>query len=281
MIDEIFSYLISKPYKYLIVFDQYNQSIDPNEQIKNIEKTILEDKDLSDKFCFCHLSSLNNKDVKQMKIEQLLGITNDDQMIVFEIKKIICDKSFILPKKEEIYNKLGRTFKIYNELLDIYEEGKLNDYYIKKKKKIKKNLIDFYNNTNKEDELQLLGMIKLMQFSIDIQYTKEEIKDLVGYIHFKYFDIQQKGDFFIVSYFYPAVEEVMKDIYYSFLFNNKNFYEKLFTYRLIKNGGLGPCFEQIIVCNLTPPNTGYNRLIPNLLINKKKQFLILFQKLLK
>ena len=270
LIDEIFSYLIEKPNKYLIVFDQYNQSIDPKEKIKNIEKRILEDKDLSAKFCFCHLLSLNNKDVKQMKIEQLLGITNDDQMIVFEVKKIICDKSFIIPKKEEIYNKLGKTIKIYNELFDIYEEDELNDYYIKKKKKIKKNLIDFYNNPNKDDELQLLGMINLMKFSIDIQYTKEEIKNLVDFIHFKYFDIQQKGDFFIVSYFYPAVEEVMKDIYYSFLFNNKNFYDKLLSYRLIKNGGLGPCFEQIIVCNLTPPDPGYNRLIPNLLINKKK-----------
>ena len=109
-----------------------------------------------------------------------------------------------------------------------------------------------------------------MKISINVPYTKNGIAEIVDYIHFKYFDIQKNEDLYIISYYYPVVEEVMKEIYYSFLFNNKNFYDKLLSYKLINGGGLGPCFEQIVVCNLTPPKSGYNRLIPNLLINKKE-----------
>ena len=51
-INDIINFLAKKPYKYLIVFDQYNQPTDPEEKIKNIERRILKDENIVNKFCF-------------------------------------------------------------------------------------------------------------------------------------------------------------------------------------------------------------------------------------
>ena len=276
LLDEIINYIATKPCKYLIIFDQYNQSIDPEEKIKNISNGILNNESLRKKFYFCYLMSLNNKDVKQKKIEHLLGSNESNNITIIEVDKIVYDSSFTNLKKNDIYKKLGKTFKIYYELYNINEDKKLEEYYINKKQKIKRKIIKFYNNIDnidnivKEDELYLDGMAKLMRFFVDVPYTKGELESIIEYIHFKYFDIQKKENNFTISFFYPAVEEVMKEIYYSFIFNNKNFYDKLLSFNLIKGGGMGPCFEQIVICSLSPTSSSYNKIIPNFIINKKE-----------
>ena len=214
--------------------------------------------------------SLNNKDVKKIKINKLLGIKDKIQIEVFEVKNIIYDRTFQKPQKNDIYNKLGKTIKNHQELYNIYDNKKLKEYYNDKKQEIKKKLYKFYNNSDKDDKLDLDGMLKLMKFSVDTPYKKEELTSLVEFIHFKYFDIQQKENKFIITYLYPAVEEVMREIYYSFVFNNKNFYDNLLSHELVGGGGLGPCFEQIVIANLSPTPSSHNKTIPNLLINKKK-----------
>ena len=138
LIDEILNYLFEKPYKYIIAFDQYNQAVDPEEKIKNIAKKILENQKISSKFGFFFLLSLNNKDVKQMKIEQLLNIEDNNQIEIYEIKKITFDGNFQKPKKIDLYNKFGKTIKIHNELLNIDKDEKLEEYETKKKKKLEK-----------------------------------------------------------------------------------------------------------------------------------------------
>ena len=55
--------------------------------------------------------SLNNEDVKQIKIEKLLGTSINNQIEVHEVETIIYDKKFQNPKKNAIYNKVGKTIK--------------------------------------------------------------------------------------------------------------------------------------------------------------------------
>ena len=47
--------------------------------------------------------SLNNKDVKKIKIDKLLDIRDNIQMEVFEVENIIYDRTFQNPKKNDIY----------------------------------------------------------------------------------------------------------------------------------------------------------------------------------
>ena len=270
LIDNIINYLIEKPYKYIIVFDQYNRAIDPEEKIKNIERTILKNENISNKFYFCYLMSLNNEDVKQIKIEKLLGTSINNQIEVHEVETIIYNKKFQNPQKNAIYNKVGKTIKNYIELYNIDNNDELNKYYKNKKKEIRKKLVKFYNGTDEYDDLNSEGINKLLDFCIDSPYTKANLSLILNSIHFKYFDIQEKGKNFIISYYYPAVEEVIKELYYSFFFNNKNIFEKLLSHRLIKGSGIGPCFEQIVISNLSPTPSSNNNKIPNLLINKKE-----------
>ena len=42
------------------------------------------------------------------------------------------------------------------------------------------------------------------------------------------------------------------------------------SHKLIKGGGFTPCFEQIVISNLSQTLLNHNRTIPNLLINKKE-----------
>ena len=52
LINDIINFLTKKPYKYLLVFDQYNQSTDTEGKIKNIERRILKAGNISNKFIF-------------------------------------------------------------------------------------------------------------------------------------------------------------------------------------------------------------------------------------
>ena len=109
-----------------------------------------------------------------------------------------------------------------------------------------------------------------MQISVDISYEEKDIQKLIPFIHFKYFDIRKNEDHFEIFYTSPIVEEVLKEIYYSFVYDNQNLYEKILNFDLIKGGGKGCCFEQIVVHNLTPSDSNYNVTFPDLIIEEKK-----------
>ena len=227
LIEEIINFLLTKNCKYIIIFDQYNQSVDPKGKLNNIVEKILENENYANNFYFCSFMSLNNKDVKQLKIVQILDInTQNINPKIFEVKRIIYEANFenLKNEKENIYMKLGRTIKNFIELKDINDKKRLNLYYKNKKEMIKKKIIKYYNKNDNEMKISLEGIEDMMKFSIDTPYTTDEFESIVEYINFKYFDVQKNEELFKIIFYYPAIEEVMKEIYYSYIYNNKNFY---------------------------------------------------------
>ena len=271
LIEVIFSLLEKKDEKYIIVFDQYNDFLDPENKIYNLIMKILKNTNICNKFAFFSFMSLNNKDVKEIKIEKILNINqadNKEKKINIEEINDIFEEKFSNNKKQKIFEKVGMTIKNYNELIDLNEK-KLNEYYQNKKEILKSKLIEFYSDES--EKLSFNGMYKLMRISVGISYTEEEIKKLFPYINFKYFEIKKIDECYQIFYLSPIVEEVLKEIYYSFVYDNQYIYEKLLTFDLIKGGGKGCCFEQIVENILTPSSTTGNYIIPDLIIEKKEK----------
>ena len=217
--------------------------------------------------------SLNNTDVKKYKIDKLLNANRNENITVIEIENIIYDGKFSNTKFQGIYEKLGKTIKNYSELKQ-QKEKDLEEYYNKKKEIIKNKIIQYYNNNKEEkDDLSFFGMTNLIKFSVGILYKEEEIKDLLKYINFKYFDVRRDNECFEIFYLFPVVEEVLKEIYYSFVFDNQGVYSKLLNYNLIKGGGKRYCYEQIVVNSLSPIQLNIDEkhdIIPDLIIEEKE-----------
>ena len=269
LIEKILNNLANKNTKYIIVFDQHNAFSDPLQKIQDIVDKILSNEEISKNFLFFSFMSLNNEDVKDVKAKYLLGAKLNEKYPIYEIKNLICDKNFSNLKKQRVYEKLRKNIRNYNELFEI-DVKKLNNYYKEKKNYIKKKLIEYYNKDYKDNNLSFKGIENLMQISVDISYEEKDIKKLIPFIHFKYFDIKKNEDYFEIFYTSPIVEEVLKEIYYSFVYDNQNLYEKMLTFDLIKGGGKGCCFEQIVVHNLSPSDSNYNVTFPDLIIEEKK-----------
>ena len=268
LIEKILNNLANKNTKYIIVFDQHNAFSDPLKKIQNIVDKILSNDEISKNFLFFSFMSLNNEDVKDVKAKYLLGAKSNEKFPVYELKNLICDKSFSNPKKQSVYEKLRKNIRNYNELSAI-DERRLSNYYKEKKNNIKKKLIEYYNKDYNDNNLSFKGIENLMQISVDISYEEKDIQKLIPLIHFKYFDIKKNEDYFEIFYTSPIVEEVLKEIYYSFVYDNQNLYEKILNFDLIKGGGKGSCFEQIVIHNLTPSDSNYNVTFPDLIIEEK------------
>ena len=114
-------------------------------------------------------------------------------------------------------------------------------------------------------------MTRLIRISPNIAYTQNDIESLLELIHFKYFDVKKVDEFYEITYNNIIVEEVLKEIYYSFIYDNQNVYEKLLNYDVIKGGGKGCCFEEIVVKNLSPSYLNDNFTIPYLNIKEREK----------
>ena len=58
------------------------------------------------------------------------------------------------------------------------------------------------------------------------------------------------GEFYEIVYLCPITEELIKELYYSYVYENQSSCDKLLNYSLIKEGGKDFLFEQIVIQNL-------------------------------
>ena len=189
--------------------------------------------------------SLNNSYVKIFKINILLGKNDKEKYIISEIENSSFDKEFKEIKRNNIYKKVGKNVKNYNEI-DGIKDKKLDEYYEDKKVNIKIKLNKFFNRDNNGNCLSFEGMTRLIRISPNIAYTQNDIESLLELIHFKYFDVKKVDEFYEITYNNIIVEEVLKEIYYSFIYDNQNVYEKLLNYDVIKGGGKGCCLNKLL-----------------------------------
>ena len=132
--------------KYIIGFDQYNDLIDPNNYL-----ALLEEKYLylnNPKFKFIVISSMNETDVRQQKLNLLFGDNNTQNIRELNL---MCDhfETNFNNEEFEAFKKLGRTFKAYNEIHMIQNNTELKGYLDEKKKKYLFKMISFYEKNKK------------------------------------------------------------------------------------------------------------------------------------
>ena len=165
LIKDILEYIKNiKDYYFIVAFDQYNNENDINSILKEIKASLLTTKN----FRLIVISSMNESDIRNLKIEKLLynaidnNINNDTEIFV-EIKDI-CTEFFTGFNQEEndIFILLGKTMKVYNEIFQIkynYVNQSLDDYIKEKRKKIKFRFFGFMK-VLKIKKIYFIQMIK-------------------------------------------------------------------------------------------------------------------------
>ena len=281
LIELILNYLSKKiNNKYIIVFDQYNNTTDPEGKIKKVINSILGNKNISNNFSFFFIMTLDNKDneVKQYKIDNIFGTNKDKNNNIIEIKNIFYDAKFKNINFQNIYEKLGKTVKNYVHLKDI-KENKLEEYYDSRNTFITKKILRYLNKNEKENSyLKINGMSNLIKLSFNEFYTKEEIISLSDYINFKFFDIQKINEKYQIRCLFHIIEEILKKIYHSFIICNNCFnyfsINMVLTMNSIKGGGKQYFFQEIIMYNLYESYTNHekNIIIPDLIIDENIKF---------
>ena len=146
----------NKKNEYIIVLDQYNDKFDKEgkELEKLYNKLILkkEEKIKETTFCLLTFSSMNNKDIRQYKIqyiENILENENDKGHSLCEIDNLeynlTIDKGGIY---DQNLKKLGYGLKYYNILKYFHSEKKTKNmsmFMEKTKSRIRENLLSFFN----------------------------------------------------------------------------------------------------------------------------------------
>ena len=198
---------------YLIAFDQYNDSNDPD----NILDIIIKNNKNKGNIKF-----LVFEDVRKIKKNNLFG--GFDREKYYEISKICIIRDKNLKEDEKIaLDKLGGTFKA---LIEIKNANNIDKYLNMKKYKLTKKLISFYISNsgknenyfddNKQQILRIPYKIigEITSFKIDFLYGKKYLSKIIDYIPFRFFifEIHEKEKYKI-KFAFPLVEESMKDIY--------------------------------------------------------------------
>ena len=254
LLDDLLNKYTDKNFQYIIAFDQYNNSQDPNKKLNNL----LEKYEQKKQFYFLVFSSMNETDIRNIKKKILFGGETNNYNEIKEICNIYKSDLNINSEKKEALEKLGGTFKVLNELK---KEKDINNYlktkkfrysqkillfYMEKDDKIE-NYIDSHTKTVKEIPEIIIG--KILSFKIDYEYNKEDLSLIIDNIPFRFFDIKKNDQsIFKVIFAFPLIEEILYYIYNKISLNNS--YYSLKKIMDNKGSGLGTIFELKVIDSL-------------------------------
>ena len=187
----IISQIESNKKSLIIVFDQYNNEVDKDNQLTEIYNNHI--KPFKYKRGLLVVSSMNNNDIKMMKIRNMFKKEYEiGEIFLNEINEISINLTLDLSinnEYDEIMRLYGNNLKMYNIIKKYKENPSILQHYLEKtRKKIENNLKNFYEFNN---DLWNVPK-KLMSFSVNSQYSKEQFLSIYENIHFKYFNVQKK-----------------------------------------------------------------------------------------
>ena len=220
IIDIILSECIKINKKFIIGFDQYNDNIDKEKYLNNLENNYLNNQK---NFKFIVISSMNETDVRKQKMDYLFEKNNEKN--IFELDDL-CQNFITNFNRDELdaLTKLGKTFKAYNEIQLISNKTELKNYIEVKKRKYLFKLFLFYKadknekfNPNLSEEMIMDNSSvyeQLLSFQLDYKYSFSDITDVIKNIPFKYFNVKEyKANKYIVEPGFPLIREIMEDFY--------------------------------------------------------------------
>ena len=198
---------------YVIGFDQYDDSVD----LKNY-LNLLEERYLKKNFKFIVISSMNEKYTRQRKLNLIFEQSNSKY--VHELDNLLDNFDTNFNENElDAFNKLGKTFKAYNEI-QLYSNkiGELKEYIKEKKKKYLFKFISFYNKLQKKynsnlNEEEIMDISeekyeKILSFKINYKYSEDEIKERIINIPFRFFNVSFLKDYYIIQVAFPLINEI-------------------------------------------------------------------------
>lgn len=204
LIYNIIKSLNNKKKKYYISFDQYKDTfVDKNYIIQILESIN------KDQFRIIACCTLNDKDIRIMKISTLFGrkwnndyLMDRDDIIFDSIENVMLTDRFTIDNGGIFDYKLemiGKTVKNYNILSFINEYGKekekeLDNFIENQKIKIKHNILDFFGiNINSNSEIENKSIFSIFTFSVEFEYNINYLKKYIDYLPLKYFDVKIKN----------------------------------------------------------------------------------------
>ena len=256
IISNLIKYLKNIEKKYTIAFDQYKSRIDPKGDLIKIKNNI------DEKFRLIVCCSLNDKDIKKMKIKNLFKTFDYmkdlyENIIYNEIENLFDISTFKIDDGgiyDQIFEKIGKTIKNYNILTFIYNnnnnENEVNNFLKENKEKIKNNLFNFFDSGNNTIE----KTYSIFTFSVGIEYDQDYIKNNIDNLSFKYFDIElndnNKTGF--IKYRFPLIEEIMVELYNYVISKNGQIFMIIKKGNILPRSSLGCLFEKYVIYNINP-----------------------------
>ena len=259
--------------QYIFGFDQYNENNDYNNHLTKLKRFCKE----KDNIKFVIFSSMNENDIRKIKIQKLFyekSISEDEQYI--ELNNLCDNKEISSTLKYEqiqIWKKLGYSLKA---LMEIKNFSNIQVYLKNKKINLTYKIISFffseteinkYYNKKKDEIIKIpLSIVgKILSFSTEYSYKREEILEIINNIPFRYFDILKKNEFYTIEFGFPLVKDIMKDLYKYIIFEYE--YSKLKNILNNKGSGLATIFEMKIIFHLLP-NKFNTKSFYNFIINE-------------
>ena len=197
LIEIIISFLKNLKNKlYIISFDQYKEEIDPFNKLEGFFNDISSKNIIN--ISLITLSSLNNSDIGEYKINTLFSELNTNRHILYyELNNLINDKDLII-KDKDIDNKLkylGRTvnnYNIFTTLIDNNQEDIIDNYVNERRNHIKKRIYEFFGIQGKIKTASNQSLYRFLSFSVYTKYTFSEFKNILKNVPMKYFAINKK-----------------------------------------------------------------------------------------
>ena len=251
---------------FIIGFDQYDNSVDLNNDLSKLEEKYLKNNN-ENKIKFIVISTMNENDIRQKKINLLFEQSNSKTLD--ELDKL-CDNIEVNFNEDElnIFNKLGKTFKAFNEIQFCSNNlEKLKNYLKEIKKKYLFKIISFYckDKENKEkynpnlSEEEIMDISEeqykeLLSFQINYEYTRDDMMNKINNIPFTFFDVKFFKYNYIVDTSFPLINEILDDIF-RYIVVNKDF-EAFKSFANNQGNAFSSLFEYKVRYNFSPKIKG-------------------------
>lgn len=241
---------------YIIAFDQYNNNIDPYNQLENDLLKYKEEKELYN-VSLITLSSMNNSDIKDYKLQLLLNKHLKAKNIYVEIDDFI-GSELLQIEDPDIDNRLkyiGRTFDNYNAIAYLKNDQNNVESYIEKRQiHIRKRIKEFFGIQDNINITESYSIYKFLSFSVYSEYSFSEFENIYNNIPFKYFNIYKNNsndkEFIEIDYRFPVIKDIIEDIYSSIILRKD--LSTILNNNILDGGSKGTLFEKIVIHNLTP-----------------------------
>ena len=275
LINDIISKFCDDDLQYVFGFDQFNDSNDYHGYLNKL-KILCSNRN---NFKFVIFSSMNESDIRKIKIANLFYNNPNSPDAKYNELNNICDIKEISRQLDfhlfEIWKMLGYTMK---SLMELKNSPDPEEYLKQKKIKTTFKIISFYSSekeidnyyNKKKDELNSLPselVNRILSFSTEYNYERNEILDIIDNIPFRYFNIIKNNNkgIYKIDFGFPLVKEIMKYLY-KFIILKYN-YNSLKSLLKNKGSGLGTIFEMKVVFSLLP-NKNNKNIFHNFTINE-------------